>query len=245
MNQYFSIINKRTLFTLIISLVVPYFSYKLGIVYNIDLTLISIAIIFPLVFAIRGAFRRREKALEHLSRFRGSILTLQHCFATNSKLADDKKTEIHNTLAAISENLLNHLKNSIITIQEIDASINKIEQFVHDNEEAISGGFRLKIFGFMRSLHEGVENLEAIHIHRTPISLKAYCKIFIYIFPLIYTPTIINKIGFENPEWITYFVVIVSEFILISLYNIQDQMEYPFDNDGLDDIKLDNFKLDR
>jgi len=32
---------------------------------------------------------------------------------------------------------------------------------------------------------------------------------------------------------------------LISLYNIQDQMEYPFDNDGLDDIKLDNFKLDR
>ena len=63
-------------------------------------------------------------------------------------------------------------------------------------------------------------------------------------FPLIYTPTIINKIGMDA-EWLTYFVVIVSEFILISLYNIQDQMEYPFDNDGLDDIKLDNFKLDR
>ena len=28
-------------------------------------------------------------------------------------------------------------------------------------------------------------------------------------------------------------------------YNIQDQMEHPFDKDGLDDIKLDNFKLDR
>ena len=245
MNRYFSIINKRTLYTLIISLAVPYFSYKLGVVYNIDLTLISIAIIFPLVFAIRGAFKRREKALEHLSRFRGSILTLQHCFATNSKLEDDKKSEIHNTLTTISDNLLNHLKKSNVTIQEVDASINKIEQFVHDNDETISGGFRLKIFVFMRSLHEGVENLEAIHIHRTPISLKAYCKVFIYIFPLIYTPTIINKIGFENPEWITYFVVIVSEFILISLYNIQDQMEYPFDNDGLDDIKLDSFKLDR
>ena len=101
MNQYFSIINKRTLFTLIISLVVPYFSYKLGVVYNIDLTLISIAIIFPLVFAIRGAFRRREKALEHLSRFRGSILTLQHCFATNSKLTDNKKEIINHYIAAI------------------------------------------------------------------------------------------------------------------------------------------------
>jgi len=245
MNQYFSIINKRTLFTLIISIIVPYVCYFYNIKYNIDLTLISIAIIFPLVFAIRGAFRRREKALEHLSRFRGSILTLQHCFATNSKLSDDKKIEIHDNIAAISNKLLIHLKTSEVSIQEIDSAINEIEQFVHKNEEAISGGFRLKIFGFMRSLHEGVENLEAIHIHRTPISLKAYCKIFIYIFPLIYTPTIINKIGSVDGDWVTYFVVIVSEFILISLYNIQDQMEYPFDNDGLDDIKLDNFKLDR
>ena len=67
---------------------------------------------------------------------------------------------------------------------------------------------------------------------------------FIYIFPLIYTPTIIEKIG-VGPQYITYFVVIISEFILISLYNIQDDMEYPFDNEGLDDIKLDNFKFDR
>ena len=218
---------------------------QMGIVYNIDLTLISIAIIFPLVFAIRGAFRRREKALEHLSRFRGSLATIQHCFSTNYKLTDDKKAEIRPILIEISDLFLNYLKTSKTSIQEVDASVQKIETFISDNEEFISGGFRLKIFGFMRSLHESIENLEAIHTHRTPISLKAYCKIFIYIFPLIYTPTIINKIGFDNPEWITYFVVIISEFILISLYNIQDQMEYPFDNDGLDDIKLDNYKLDR
>jgi len=32
---------------------------------------------------------------------------------------------------------------------------------------------------------------------------------------------------------------------LISLYNIQYQLEYPFDNLGMDDINLDIFKLDR
>ena len=62
---------------------------------------------------------------------------------------------------------------------------------------------------------------------------------------MIYTPTIINKIGLENPEWLTYFVVILSEFILISLYNIQDDMEYPFDQQGLDDIRLDDFRAKR
>ena len=73
--------------------------------------------------------------------------------------------------------------------------------------------------------------------------MKAYCKIFIYIFPVIYTPSIINKIGVENPQWLTYFVIILSEFILISLYNIQDDMEYPFDKQGLDDIKLEEFLI--
>jgi hypothetical protein len=244
MNQYFSIINRRTLYTLIISLAVPFIAYRYGIKHNIDLTLISIAIIFPLVFAIRGAFRRREKALEHLSRFRGALKIIGNCFATNSKLSDAKKKEIHGVLSEISENLIKYLKSKNMSIQEVDKSIDKVEQFVLDNDDTISGGFRLKIFGFMRSVNEGIENLEAIHTHRTPISLKAYCKVFIYIFPLIYTPTIIEKIGVGS-EYITYFVVIISEFILISLYNIQDDMEYPFDNEGLDDIKLDNFKFDR
>jgi len=39
--------------------------------------------------------------------------------------------------------------------------------------------------------------------------------------------------------------VILSEFILISLYNIQDQMEYPFDDEGLDDIKFNIFSVSR
>ena len=95
MNRYFSIINRRTLYTLIISLAVPYLAYELQIVYNIDLTLISIAIIFPLVFAIRGAFRRREKALEHLSRFRGSLNVIKSCFATNAKLSEEKGNRVN------------------------------------------------------------------------------------------------------------------------------------------------------
>jgi predicted membrane chloride channel (bestrophin family) len=68
---------------------------------------------------------------------------------------------------------------------------------------------------------------------------------FVYIFPLVYTPTIIFKIGAENPHYLTYFIVILSEFILISLYNIQDQMEYPFDKEGIDDIDLEIFKMTR
>jgi hypothetical protein len=46
-------------------------------------------------------------------------------------------------------------------------------------------------------------------------------------------------------EVFTYFIVVLTQFILITLYNIQDQLEYPFDNRGLDDIKLDVFRINR
>ncbi|MGA0446099.1 MAG: hypothetical protein ACO3M2_04735 [Pseudohongiellaceae bacterium] len=34
-------------------------------------------------------------------------------------------------------------------------------------------------------------------------------------------------------------------FILISLYNVQDAMEDPFDQVGLDDIKLEEFHFEK
>ena len=128
---------------------------------------------------------------------------------------------------------------------EFDKAYNEFLDFIKAKSETISGGTREKIFRFLKDVLDSADNLIGIHSHRTPISLKAYCLIFIYIFPIIYTPTIINKIGIDNPSWLTFFIVILSEFILISLYNIQDQMEYPFDDEGLDDIKLKLFSVKR
>ncbi|MDG1968256.1 MAG: hypothetical protein P8I30_02400 [Flavobacteriaceae bacterium] len=245
MIKYLSILNHRTLITFLLSLLVPFCAFHFEIIYNIDLTLISIAIIFPLVFAIRGAFKRREKALEFLSLHRGALKTISYYFLSSRKLSDDAKIEIVSILEDLSESFLNHLSLSNYDTSKIDQKTALIVDFLEKHDEEISGGVKQKIYRFIRDVHVSQENLIAIHTHRTPISLKAYCLIFIYMFPVIYTPTIINKIGFDNPTTLTYFVVMISEFILISLYNIQDQMEYPFDKDGLDDIKLQYFKFNR
>ena len=245
MVRYLSIINHRTLITVLLSLVIPYSAYEFKIIYNIDLTLISLAIIFPLVFAIRGAFKRREKALEHLSLFRGSLKTIEYFFMNSTKLSDDSKNDAKVLLVQLSDTFLNYLSKDDNNSEEIDNKTESLIDFIIAHSEEIPGGVKQKIFRFMRDLHVAQEKLISIHTHRTPISLKAYCLIFIYLFPVIYTPTIINKIGIDNPQGLTYFIVLLSEFILISLYNIQDQMEYPFDRDGLDDIKLDNYKINR
>lgn len=140
---------------------------------------------------------------------------------------------------------MGHLKSNACTVEDLDKLIDQVYSFITDNREFIKRSYRDKMYRYMNDVQEGMENLIGIHTHRTPINLKAYCEVFIFLFPLIYAPTIIYNIGVDKPQWFTYFIVISTEFILISLFNIQDKLEYPFDNDGLDDIKLDGFKLNR
>ncbi|WP_246020027.1 hypothetical protein [Muriicola soli] len=219
--------------------------FTFNIRFHLDLTLLSIAIVFPLVFTIRGSFRRREKALEHLSQFRAALKTMYYFANSSNNLSEEEKTEISNILIEISDQSMEHLKNNKESTEALDNITDKVQAFVLSKSDVMSGRLKDRIFRFMNDLHESLENLHAINTHRTPISLKAYCLVFIYIFPLVYAPTIIRDLATENTPSVTYFVVILTEFILISLYNIQDQLEYPFDDYGLDDIKLDGFKMNR
>lgn len=230
---------------MIIALVVPFVAFRMNFEFDMDLTLISIAIIFPLVFTIRGSFRRREKALEHLSEFRSTLKTFDYFLMSNPKLTEEDKAEAEKMEIRLSNSLMSHLKSNEKDTTEIDKSMHDLYDYIQSKGELISSKSKERLFRIMKDLHETIENVHAINIHRTPISLKAYCLIFIYIFPMIYAPTIIHRVGPDRGTWITYFIVLVSQFILISLYNIQNQLEYPFDDEGMDDIKLDNFRIDR
>jgi hypothetical protein len=245
MNKYLVVLNFRTLIALAIATGTLWLSYIFNFSYNIDLTLVSIAIIFPLVFNIRGSFQRRERALEYLSQFRSSLLTLHYYFKNSPKLMDADKMEITNILLEISNELPVHLGKNDYGTKKIDDSVQEVFKFITEKDELIPARYKVRIIRFLYDLHESIENLHAIHVHRTIISLKAYCEYSIYVFPLIYVPTIIYHVGMDTSKWIAFFTVLFTEFILISLFNIQDQMEYPFDQVGMDDIKLEIFKFDR
>ena len=176
--------------------------------------MLSIAIIFPLVFTIRGSFRRREKALQHLSKFRSALKTVHYFVMSNKELSPESKKEMTDILLNISEQTMDQLKNNGDNTKELDEIIDKVLTFIVANDQTVSKHLKDRTFRFMKDLHESIENLHAINTHRTPISLKAYCLVFIYIFPLIYAPTIIYDVGLENNQAITYFIVILTEFKL-------------------------------
>jgi len=259
--KYTSAINYRTLISVFISIVATWISLKYSLVFNLDLTLISVAVVFPLVFTLGSAFQRRERALEHLGRAKAALAAIKYSFSFSKKINQDEKEAIYSDISNVKTQLIKFLYSETEDKTALKLSISKIQSFITENQEKLSNGLSLKVYKLMRDVIMGVENTISIKTHRTPQSIRAYCELFIYVFPFFYAPTLIKNIVYQDVLiadiinhntlsmepmflYIVYGLNITLSFFLITLYNVQEQIENPFDQDGMDDIILDNYELD-
>jgi hypothetical protein len=81
------------------------------------------------------------------------------------------------------------------------------------------------------------ESMKHIYQYRTPVTLRAYSKFFIYLLPVFYGPYF-AKLSQNIPIGLIFIMPILFSIILVSLDNIQDQLENPFDQIGEDDINM-------
>ena len=261
-NKYANVVNLRTLFSVIIAIIATWISYKYNFIFNLDLTLISVAVIFPLVFTLGSAFQRREKALEHLGRSKGALSAIKYCFSFADKIEESEKEKVYAEVDNVKTELIAFLYAESNDKTALNEAIGKIQEFINLHRATIGRSLSLRVYRLMRDVIMGVENSIAIKAHRTPYSIRAYCKLFIYVFPFFYAPTLIKNIQFQDVlaheiinipaipllenryALIVYGLNIIISFFLITLYNIQEQIENPFDQNGLDDIILENYLLD-
>jgi len=97
-------------------------------------------------------------------------------------------------------------------------------------------------------LFQSAEKLRGLKIHPTPISLRKYCLIFIFLSPLLYNTQLVSQnisTGYISETFISLLMSIIVSFILIALYNVQDYIENPFDQKGLDDLKLNKMDVSK
>ena len=102
--KYTGALNIRTVISLIISVIATWIAYKYQLAFNLDLTLISIAVVFPLVFTLGSAFQR-ERALEHLGRAKGALASIKYIF-TVSKVPDADKRNIGKQVIEVKSELI-------------------------------------------------------------------------------------------------------------------------------------------
>tara|TARA_X000000950_G_scaffold288199_1_gene403846 strand:+ start:605 stop:1372 length:768 start_codon:yes stop_codon:yes gene_type:complete len=244
----FSAINYRMVLIVIETLVIYFFYDKFNFNLEIDFTILSIAIVFPLVFSITSAYQKRQDALSEFNSFRNKLIELSNLFHAVDGINKKDYSSFFKTLLGLQDNLIsvlsNNESNNMDTIRskrkEIFYILTQYKKLYNEREKD-------SIIRVKNELFESVEKLNTLKIHSTPISLRVYCLIFIYLSPLVYNSNILAS--FVNNNFleliVSLFFSVIIGFILMALYNIQEYIEDPFDQKGLDDLKFDKMLVDK
>lgn len=243
------IINYKTLIVTALSLISTWLCMRYNFQANFPLTLVGIAIVFPVVFSIDSAYKRRERALALLADFKGHLKAL-YMGATDWLVIDDEdyhkqfKVDIINVYSAIraffvsKEDDEEGEKRIAQAMTQLSTTVQKLRGF------DLPSGEMSRVNQYLSKLWIAIDNLKSIYFYPTPITLRAYSRVFIYSFPVIYAPYFVYaaqsySVGLE------YMMPVLFSFILVSLDNIQAHLESPFDQLGEDDIKFNVEKFER
>ena len=238
------IINYKTIIITLLSLASTWLCMRYGLRADFPLTLVGIAIVFPVVFSIDSAYKRRERALGLLADFKAHLHAM---FLASRDWIDPPSQDFENE---VKENLLSTyaaVRQFFVSDQE---EARDLEKEIFNKVSSLSGllmrfrslglqsGEVSRISQYVSKIETAVENMKVIFYYRTPITLRAYSRIFIYSFPILYGPYFVF-VSEHYSHGLEYMMPIVFSFILVSLDNIQDHLENPFDQVGEDDIKFD------
>lgn len=238
------IINYRTFIVTFLAVLSSYTCFHLGWVAKFPDMLVGVAIVFPVVFSIGSAYNRRETALQRFSDFKGHAIAIYYA---SRDWSSNKENDLPVQVRTIIDDLLRHLK---MMLKNKDmAEWDKHEKVVYDlfsklslvtmqfRNFGVQSGEISRVSQYMSKMIIAFDNMRIIHRYRTPITLRAYSKFFIYTFPLIYGPYFASTFHDFSAQ-LEYVMPVLYSFILVSLDNIQDHLEYPFDEVGEDDVVI-------
>lgn len=235
------IINYRTVIVTLLSLAATWLCWKYNYTANFPLTLIGIAIVFPIVFSINSAYRRRESALQHLSDFKIHGLAIYYAgrdWIAPGPLAGEIKENLQHLFRQM-RNLMHSDTPQAEAEQQVYRAFSELSRLLQKFRSTdLASGEISRVSQYLSKMMLAFDKMKIILHYRTPITLRAYNKVFIYSFPIIYGPYFAYTL--ESYSGILgYMMPIMFSFILVSLDNIQDHLENPYDLVGEDDVRLE------
>ncbi len=239
------IINWKTYVLTLLSVFCSYLCFTLGLTAKFPDMLVGVAIVFPVVFSIGSAYNRRETALQRWADFRGHAIAIY--YATRDWPSDQNNDLAERTRALTTEMV--HKTKELLTLKNRDKWEKKEEEFfqlvsklshitMEMRKYGVQSGEISRVSQYLSKMVIAFDNLKIIYQYRTPITLRTYSKVFIYVFPIIYGPYFASTFH-DFSASLEYVMPVLYSFILVSLDNIQDHLEDPFDQVGEDDINID------
>ncbi len=239
------IINYKTFIITALSVISTYVCFRLGLTAKFPDMLVGVAIVFPVVFSIGSAYTRRETALQRFADFKGHVIAVYYATRDwpdnkNHDLAIRVKQIIFEMMSLMREMFKDNndpkWKEHETKIYQLFSKLSSLTMELRGH--GLQSGEVSRISQYVSKIIIAFDNMKIIHNYRTPVTLRAYSKVFIYIFPIIYGPYFASTVG-DYSASLEYVMPVLYSFILVSLDNIQDHLENPFDDVGEDDITID------
>lgn len=244
LHSFSLIINYKTFIITALSVISTYTCYRLGLTAKFPDMLVGVAIVFPVVFSIGSAYSRRETALQRWADFKGHAICIYYAtrdWTTSKDVELPERTR--NLIISMMQSLKDILKGDRSEWTDSETEYYKYFSRLSSitmelRNHGVQSGEISRVSQYVSKMIVAFDNLKIIFLYRTPITLRAYSKVFIYVFPIIYGPYFASTFG-DFSASLEYVMPVLYSFILVSLDNIQDHLENPFDQIGEDDIQID------
>ncbi len=242
LKSLYLIINYKTFIVTGLAIGSTYACRLMDLKADFPLTIIGISIVFPVVFSIDSAYKRRERALSLLADFKAHLLSIYYAsrdWVESEGFEKEVKVQLISSYLSLRDLFTGEGQGIDKAERRIFENISRVSKVVTGfGKLGLPSGELSRVNQYVNKLAVSVENLKVILHYRTPVTLRAYSKVFIYTFPIIYGPYF-EYVAEQYSNGLQYMMPIMFSFILISLDNIQGHLENPFDQIGEDDIKFD------
>jgi predicted membrane chloride channel (bestrophin family) len=242
------IFRPNTIIVSILSVIAAYFCIVYQIYADFPLTLIGIAVVFPIVFSISGAYARRERALNYYGTLKAHgraiyFVARDWDFDTDKKHLDKLQYILKGLLGGLRHMFMMEIEESEEKEKFVYKKFSELSLYLRErHEHGMSPSILSRANSYMSKMLDSFEGMKHIYQYRTPVTLRAYSKIFTYALPIVYGPYFAN-LAQNIPDYLFFIVPFLFSITLVSLDNIQDHLENPFDMVGEDDVVINEVKF--
>jgi len=244
LKQIFIIINRKTIIVTILAVLSTYLCRRFGIEAEFPMTLIATAVVFPIVFSINGAYKRREMALTRYGSIKAHGQAIY--FAARDWL-EDTDAELLERSRGLLGDLLGACRDLLARpVDELDenevavyTAFSHLSRFIKNDlrGRGMPSGEASRCNQFLSKMIVAFEDAKHIYQYRTPRTLSAFSDFFVAVLPVAYGPYF-AAISTDFAPGLQYVMPVLFTVILVSLDNIQEHLENPYDQIGEDDIVI-------
>ncbi len=243
--SFATVMNAQTLVVTMLAVASTYVCLEFGWAAEIPAGLIGLAVVFPIVFSINAAYRRREEVLRYYGSLKAHAVALHLAhrdWVPDGEGAGEHADRAGSLVAELLEAIRTHFdRRTGRSEASFRAVYDVFSRFSRSHEELRAAGVPTseasRANQYLSKMGIEFERMENIMRYRTPLSLRAYSTVFLNGFPIVFGPYFAH-LASEKPVFVGYVVAVTYSLVLVTLDNIQEDLEDPFDRVGTDDVDL-------